>query len=108
MTASVLAIHAETAEESVDSFLLVRVKPRAARAGLLGRHGAGIKIAVRSPPEGGRANEELLRFVADLLGVQAGAVEIVTGGTSRHKRLRILGLDAAALERRLEEALEAL
>lgn len=92
---------------AVESYLLVRVKPRSARSGLLGRHGAGVKIAVRAAPERGRANEELLRVVATLLDLGPGAVEIITGAASQDKRLRIIGMDRQTLEQRLEQALGA-
>ncbi len=88
-----------------ETFLLVRVKPRAKRAGLVGRHGAGVKVAVRASPERGRANEELLLCSAVVLDLPPGSVEIVTGATSQDKRLRVLGMNAEALEQRLEAAL---
>ena len=87
--------------------LQVRVKLRASRPGLLGRHGTGVKIAVRAAPERGQANEELLQILAAALGVPAGSVEIVAGVTSQDKHLRIDGLDQEELERRLGECLGA-
>lgn len=85
--------------------LQVRVKPRASRPGLVGRHGKGVKVAVRAAPERGQANEELLRVLAAALGVPVGSVEIVAGTTSQDKHLRIAGLDQEELERRLAACL---
>lgn len=87
--------------------LQVRVKPRASRSGLVGRHGKGVKVAVRAVPERGRANEEVLRVLAQALGVAAGTVHIVAGETSQDKHVRIDGLDQEELERRLAACLEA-
>ena len=95
----------ENARNAPEAFLAVRVKPRSAQAGLLGRHGAGIKVAVRAAPEQGRANAELLRLLAAALGVPASALEVTSGAASPDKRLRITGMDAAELERRLAAAL---
>ena len=86
-------------------FLPVRVKPRAARAGLLGRHGTGIKVAVRAAPERGKANAELVHVLAEVLAVPSDAIEVVSGAASPDKRLRIRGLDPGELERRLAAAL---
>ena len=87
--------------------LQVRVKPRASRSGLLGRHGKGVKIAVRAAPERGHANEELLQVVATALGVPAGSVSLVAGAASQDKHLRVEGLDQKELERRLTKTLGA-
>ncbi len=89
------------------SLLAVRVKPRAKRAGLLGWHGEALKVAVRAAPERGRANEELLDILAAALAVPSSALEIASGATAQDKRIRVAGLDAAELRRRIDAALAA-
>jgi len=96
-------VRGSTANDGV--VLAVRVKPRARRAGLLGRHGDGIKVAVRAAPERGRANDELVEVLMDVLGIRRDQVEIVAGTGSQHKQVRLRELDAADLERRLNERL---
>jgi uncharacterized protein (TIGR00251 family) len=66
----------------------IRVKPRAKRAGILGRHGSALKVAVRAAPERGRANAELVQVLAQALGLPAAAFELVAGATSQDKRVR--------------------
>ena len=88
-----------------EAFLVVRVKPRAARSGLLGRHGAGVKVAVRAVPERGKANVELLRVLAAALRVPTTALTIVGGEHVQDKRLRVAGIAPTDLERRLAAAL---
>ena len=88
-----------------DALLVVRVKPRAKRAGLVGWHGEALKLAVRAAPERGRANEEVLSVLAAALGVSVSALTIETGTTSQDKRVRVQGLTAAALRARLQAAL---
>ena len=89
----------------LEAVLVVRVKPRAARAGVLGRHGDSIKVAVRAAPEGGKANRELLQVLAAALGVGSGALSIAAGAGAQDKRVRVTGLDAAELRRRIEALL---
>lgn len=55
-----------------------------------------IRARVRAAPEKGAANKALERLVADWLGLPAGKVSVVAGGTSRLKTVRVEG-DAAAL-----------
>jgi len=89
-----------------DAVLLdIRVKPRAKRAGLLGRHGGALKVAVRAAPERGRANEELVQVLAEALDLPASAFELVTGATSQDKRLRVSGVTDEDLMHRIDAAL---
>ena len=89
----------------LEALLAVRVKPRAARAGVLGRYGDGIKVAVRAAPEGGKANRELLQVLATALGLGSGALSIAAGAGAQDKRVRVTGIDAAELRRRVEALL---
>ena len=81
--------------------LLVHVQPRARKTELAGRHGETIKIRLHAPPVDGAANEELVRFLAEALGVPRRAVRIAGGLASRDKTVEIDGLDAAAALARL-------
>jgi uncharacterized protein YggU (UPF0235/DUF167 family) len=69
-----------------------------------GRHGDGWKVRVRSAPEKGRANQELVALVARALGVPPAAVAIERGHASRDKWLRVSGLAPDEVDRRLAEA----
>ena len=71
--------------------LAVHVQPRAARTEVVGLHGNALKIRIKAPPVDGAANDELIRFVAERLGIARADVELVAGGTGRAKRLRITG-----------------
>ena len=65
------------------------VQPRAKRTEVVGWHDHAIKIRLQAPPVDGAANEELVRFIAERLGVPRSAVHIVSGKTSRRKRLSL-------------------
>ena len=80
----------------------VKVQPRASREGVGGRVGEEWKILVRAPAVEGKANEACLDFLARGLGVTRSAVRIVSGATSRHKRIAIEGVTQEALERFLK------
>jgi len=55
-------------------------------------HGTALKVAVRAAPERGKANDEILEVLADFFCVPRGNVAILSGETSRNKRVRIAGL----------------
>jgi uncharacterized protein (TIGR00251 family) len=48
-----------------------------------------LKVAVASPAEDGRANAELVRAIAKMLGMKRSAVSLVSGERSREKRFRV-------------------
>lgn len=55
-----------------------------------------LKCYLKSPPERGLANKELIKILAQKLGVTQNAVELISGHTSRNKRVKIEGV--ASLE----------
>ena len=75
----------------------VRVLPRSRRDEVVGLHGDALKIRLTAPPERGKANRALQEFLAEQLGVSPSAVEIISGHTSRQKRVRVAGVSADAI-----------
>ena len=71
--------------------LALHVQPGAKRSGIAGLYGAALKIRLAAPPIEGRANEALLKFIAELFGVPLRQVELKQGGQSRHKAVAING-----------------
>jgi uncharacterized protein len=84
--------------------LRLRVSPGAGRAAIVGRYGEGWKVRVTAPPEGGRANDAVLRLLADTLAVPRAAVTLVSGHSGRDKIVELAGLGPAVVERRLSSA----
>ena len=72
----------------------VRVIPRSSRSEIAGEHDGAIKVKLTSPPVDGAANAELIKLFAKRLGVSRSDVHIVSGETSKTKRLRITGVTA--------------
>jgi uncharacterized protein (TIGR00251 family) len=81
--------------------LSLKVVPGASRDEVAGEHGDAIRVKLRAPPVDGRANAALLAFVAQRLGLRAGALQLVSGETSRMKRIAVAGLSAADARQRL-------
>jgi uncharacterized protein (TIGR00251 family) len=84
--------------------LTVKVHPRAKRSALAGRLGDAWKLSLAAPPVDGKANDECVRFIAELAGVPRSRVRIVKGLTSRLKVVEIEGVTEAELETRLAAA----
>jgi hypothetical protein len=64
--------------------------------------GSALRVAVAAPPEAGKANAALVRYLAELFGVKRRAVEVVSGHGRSLKRIAIAGLTAEAARARLE------
>jgi uncharacterized protein len=83
-----------TAERAVADFftptcqgylLKIHVVPGARKTEAAGLHGDRLKVKVAAPPEKGRANDELLKFLARSLKVPRQAVQLTSGAASRAK-----------------------
>ena len=83
----------------------VHVQPAAGRTAVVGRHGAALKLRVAAPPADGRANDAACSLLAQTFGVKDAAVSLVSGASSRTKRVRIDGVDAPAAQAVLEAAI---
>jgi len=84
--------------------LNLRVSPGAARSAVVGRHGAGWKLRVAAPPEDGKANDAVVRLLAETLAMSVRDIRIVSGGSSRDKTVALAGMRLEEIERRLAEA----
>ncbi|PIP08613.1 MAG: YggU family protein [Syntrophobacteraceae bacterium CG23_combo_of_CG06-09_8_20_14_all_50_8] len=80
-------------KETADGVIFtIQVLPRSSKCEVVGVQGDYLKIKIIAPPVDGRANEECLRFLADVLGVKKAQVSIVGGLKSRKKTVAIRGL----------------
>jgi uncharacterized protein len=85
----------------------LRISPGAARSAVVGRHGDGWKVRVAASPEGGRANEAIVRLLAERLELPRRSVAVVSGHTGRDKIVELTGIDEDEARRRLADAGEA-
>ncbi|MCK9172358.1 DUF167 domain-containing protein [Desulfuromonas thiophila] len=86
--------------------LAVLVQPRASKNALCGLQGDELKLRLTSPPVDGAANKLCCDYLAKLLGCAKSAVSLVSGHSSRHKRLQIDGCSLAEVQQRLQQALD--
>ena len=89
-------------ETTPDGILLdVRVIPRARKSVIAGTRGGAVLVRLSAPPVDGAANEALIALLAAVLDVNKGAISIESGGQSRQKRLRVMGIDIDAARSKL-------
>ncbi len=76
----------------------VRVVPRANKSEIVGVEGAALKIRLKAPPVEGKANEALVKFLAERLAVSKSQIEILSGHTARTKVVRVRGIRPSHLQ----------
>ena len=84
--------------------LNVRAQPRSSRAGIDGLLGDAVKVRIRCAPVDGKANRELIETLAEAFGLPKSRVVFKSGETSKTKRILLVGLNAADVERIVEKA----
>ena len=77
--------------------LRLHVQPGAATEGVVGVHGDALKVKVRAPADRGRANVAVCALVARTLGVSPSAVTLLSGASSRAKRVAVVGISPEAV-----------
>jgi uncharacterized protein (TIGR00251 family) len=79
----------------------VKVHPRAKKNAIAGELGEALKVALTAPPVEGKANQACIEFFAKLLKLPRSSVSIAAGQSSRNKVIRVVGLSAEELQKRL-------
>lgn len=79
----------------------IKIHPRARKNAITGELGDAIKLSLTSPPLEGRANDACIEFFANLLNVPRSSVTIASGQSSRNKVIRVTGLSADEVQKRL-------
>lgn len=69
--------------------LHVYIQPRASKTRIFGIHGDSLKIGVTSPPVDGKANREVVKFLAKMLKISKNDIVLKSGTQSRCKTLKI-------------------
>ena len=89
------------------AFFAIKVHPRARKNAITGELGDALKVSLTSPPLDGRANQACIEFFAKLLKVPQSSVTIASGQTSRTKVLRVSGLAAEEVRKRIAMLFES-
>jgi len=87
-----------------DCLLPVRLHPGARRNAITGEHDGALKIALTAPLVDGRANEALLRYIAEIMGLSQSRVTLKSGLTSRSKMVLITRIRAEEVTAKLTPA----
>ena len=78
--------------------LNLRIVPRASKNAIQGEHGDALKVRLCAPPVDGAANAALIEFLADFFSLPRARVQLLSGATSRNKRVLLAGLPAAKVQ----------
>jgi uncharacterized protein len=75
----------------------VHVQPRASRSEICGPKDGELRLRLTSPPVEDAANKQCVELIAKALGVAKSRVTIKSGGKSRHKVVKVEGVDPGSL-----------
>ena len=84
-------------DASDGAVLSIRLQPRASRNEIGEATGEELRVKVTAPPVDSAANEALIRLLADFLDSSRSRIELLRGHTSRHKLVKLHGMDAKAV-----------
>lgn len=87
--------------------LTLHIQPGAKKTEVVGLHGDALKLRLAAPPVDGKANEALIDFLARALGIGKTHITLVSGQTSRSKRVAVRGMTVANVEATLYPAAQA-
>jgi uncharacterized protein (TIGR00251 family) len=87
-------------------FMILRVivQPKASQDRVVGFHGEALKVRVTAPPTGGKANQRLIKVLAERFNIGQSNIEIIHGHTSREKVLRIRNVKPNQVRNALKRA----
>ena len=82
--------------------LTLRIIPRAAKNSIQGQHGDALKVRLCAPPVDGAANTALIKFLSDTLSIPRARIQLLSGQTSRSKRVLLTGTKSNDIRGKLE------
>ncbi|OOP57524.1 MAG: hypothetical protein AYP45_02995 [Candidatus Brocadia carolinensis] len=71
--------------------LSIRTQPGSSKNRIIGEYGGRLKLAVTAAPEKGKANKAVIELLADTLRIHESSIHIISGESSRDKRVLIEG-----------------
>jgi hypothetical protein len=83
------------------AFFAVKIHPRAKKNAITGEAGDVLKVSLTAPPIDGRGNEACIDFFARLLKLPRSSVTIASGQASRRKMIRVAGVSAEEVRKRI-------
>ena len=92
-------------DAGVEIFLYLQ--PRASRNKVVGLQSEELKVSLTAPPVDGAANKACCAFFAKLCGLPKSCVKLISGDTSRHKRLLLADADFQKVSDILDDLVRA-
>lgn len=92
-------------EHSGGTIVAIRAQPGARKDALLGEHDGALRVAVKAPPERGKANSAIAEVLAKAIGCKGSAIKLLSGATSRQKRFLVEGIEPVDVVQRLKSSL---
>lgn len=83
--------------------LTVKATPRAKKSEIAGADSEWLRVRLQAPPVDGKANAELTALFADTFNLSKRAISILTGDTSRLKRVKLCGISAETVAARFSQ-----
>ncbi len=93
-------------ETDTGVILSLKVQPRSSKNQWVGVHGDEVKVKLTAPPVDGAANQCCCKFIAESLHVAASQIQLLSGETSRHKRVLIKGLPLQQLHALISQKMD--
>jgi uncharacterized protein (TIGR00251 family) len=91
-----------TIQESDNGVIFTaKIVPGSSKTAVCGLFNGMLKVKVSAAPEKGKANQCLVEFLANQLGVKKNAIHVISGQTGRVKRLQVSGISAVMLLKKL-------
>ena len=78
--------------------LSIRTQPHANRNRIIGEYGGRLKLTVTPAPEKGKANKAVIELLANTFHISESSIHIISGESSRDKRIMIEGLTQETLK----------
>jgi uncharacterized protein len=88
-------------ESSAGVSFAIKIHPRAKKNEMTGEVGDAFKVSLTAPPVEGKANDACIDFFATVLNLPRSSVTIASGQSSRNKVIRIVGLSAEEVRKRI-------
>jgi uncharacterized protein len=87
-------------EEGVEISLYIQ--PGASKSEITGVHNDQLKIKIKAPPVDGKANEAVVAFLSEILGIPKRQIELYKGEKSREKKVFVRGISIEDIRMKLK------
>ena len=98
-----MSLEAVVAEVDGGVLVAVYTQPRASKTRIVGLHDNMLKIACCSPPVDGKANKELVGFLANVFGCAKSTVTLLRGQISRRKQFLLSAVPLGEVKLTLDQ-----